>query len=132
MSAVRVVRPEDRDAGTAQTPGMRRLAGVSRETCGARGIWLGEASNEPGFRSAPHHHGDVESAIYVLDGCLRMRWGDRLQHEAEARPGDYIHVPAHLVHQEINASADAPVTMIVARSGDNIVVNVEMPEAAAG
>lgn len=68
----------------------------------------------------------------MLDGRLRMRWGERLQHEADASAGDYIYVPAGLVHQEINASPDAPVTMIVARGGDNIVVNVEMPEAAAG
>lgn len=63
MSDVRIIRRTERDVETAQTPGMRRAAGVAPGTCDARGIWLGEASTEPGSRSGAHHHGDVESAI---------------------------------------------------------------------
>ena len=83
---------------------MTRVAGVSAATCGSSGVWMGQFTNEPGFRSGAHHHGDVESAIYVVSGRLRMRWGERLEHEAEAAAGDFIFVPARLVHQEINAS----------------------------
>jgi len=130
MPDIRVIRPHERDAGTAQTPGMVRTAGVSADTCGAAGIWMGEFTNEPGFRSAAHHHGDVESAIYVLDGTIQIRWGDRLEHRAEASAGDFIFVPAHLVHQEINMSTTRRVVAILARGGpENVVVNVELPEA---
>lgn len=133
MSEIRIVRPHERDAGTAQTPGMTRVAGVSAATCGSSGVWMGQFTNEPGFRSGAHHHGDVESAIYVLSGRLRMRWGDHLQHEAEAAAGDFIFVPARLVHQEINASESEGVVGILARGGqENVVVNVEVAEAASG
>jgi uncharacterized RmlC-like cupin family protein len=131
MSDVRIVRPDQRDAGTAQTPGMVRLAGVSPSTCGAGSIWMGHVTNEPGFRTGAHHHGDIESAIYIVSGRLSMRWGDRLEHSAEAVAGDFIFVPAHLVHQEINLSETEAVVGIVARGGaENIVVNVDVPEAS--
>jgi uncharacterized RmlC-like cupin family protein len=129
MSDVSIVRKHERDGGTAQTPGMRREAGVSSETCGAEGVWMGEVTVDPAFRSAAHHHGDVESGIYIASGRLRFRWGAKLEHSAEGGPGDFIFVPAMMVHQEINASDSEPVVTIVSRGGDNIVVNVEMPEA---
>ena len=130
MATLRVVRPDERDRSTAQTPGMLRLAGVAASTCGASGVWMGHVTTDPGFRSGAHHHGDVESAIYVLSGTLRMRWGERLEHSVDASAGDFIFVPAALLHQEINASKDEPVVMVVARGGqENVVVNVEMPEA---
>jgi uncharacterized RmlC-like cupin family protein len=84
----------------------------------------------PGMKSGAHHHGPVESAIYVISGRARFRFGPRLEQMAEAGPGDFIFVPPEVVHQEINLDADAPVQMIVARDGqENIVVNVEVPEA---
>lgn len=131
MSGVRIIRPHERDAGTAQTPGMERMAGVAASTCGATGIWMGDVTLAPGFRSQPHHHGGVESAIYVISGRLRLHWGDRLEHAAEAGPGEFIFVPANAIHMEINASETEPVTQIVARGGDNIVVNVELTDAPA-
>ncbi len=130
MSGVRIIKPHQRDAGTAQTQGMTRLAGVSRETCGASGVWLGEVSSGPGFRSGAHHHGDVESAIYIVSGSLTFRWGAHLEQSAVAEAGDFIFVPAQLVHQEINRSPTEPIVALVARGGDNIVVNVDLPEAA--
>lgn len=133
MSEVRIIRPHERDAATAQTPGMSRVAGVSASTSGATGIWMGEVVTDPGFRSGAHHHGAVESAIYVVSGSLRMRWGAHLEHTADAAAGDFIFVPEHLVHQEINPSPDDALIIIVARGGqENIVVNVDMPEAATG
>ena len=131
MTSVRIIRPHERDAGTAQTPGMERMAGVAASTCGATGVWMGDVTLAPGFRSQPHHHGDVESAIYVISGRLRLRWGDRMEHEAEAGPGEFIFVPANAIHMEINGSETEPVTQIVARGGDNIVVNVELTDARA-
>jgi uncharacterized RmlC-like cupin family protein len=134
MSGVRIVRPHERDASTAQTPDMARVAGVSSATCGSSGVWMGEVVTQPGFRSGAHHHGDIESAIYVMSGSYRFRWGGQLEHSAEGTAGDFIFVPANLVHQEINTSRDEPLVFILARGGqENIVVNVEMPlEIAAG
>ncbi len=127
---VRIVRPHERDAATAQTPGMARVAGVSANTCGSASIWMGEVVTEPGFRSGAHHHGDVESAIYVLRGACRFRWGPKLEHSAEGGAGDFIFVPARVLHQEINTSATEPLILVLARgSQENVVVNVDVPEA---
>lgn len=127
---LRVVRPDGRDRGTAQTPGMERAAAVASSTVGASRLWTGYVTMAPGFRSAAHHHGPCESSIYVISGRARMRWGAKLEHEVEAGPGDFIYVPPEVVHQEINVDPEAPVEMIVSRDGqENIVVNVDIPEA---
>ncbi|HEY8492083.1 MAG TPA: cupin domain-containing protein [Dehalococcoidia bacterium] len=128
---LRVVRPHQRDRGTAQTPGMDRAAGVSAETAGARRLWLGHVVMGPGVRSGAHHHGEAESGIYVIHGRARFRFGPRLEQAVDAGPGDFVFVPPGLVHQEINLSAEEPVEMIVGRDRqENMVVNVEVPEAA--
>ena len=123
---LRIVRPHERDRATAQTPGMAREAGVSATTVGAEKIWVGYVTMAPGAVSGVHHHGPLESSIYVISGRARFRFGERLEQEAEAGPGDFVYVPPEAVHQEINLDPEAPVVMIVARDGqENIVVNVE-------
>jgi uncharacterized RmlC-like cupin family protein len=88
---------------------------------------MGEVTTEPRFRSGAHHHGDVESAIYVMHGRMRMRWGDALDRSLDAAPGDFVFVPAHTVHQEMSIS-DEPLVLILARGGqENVVVNVDLP-----
>jgi uncharacterized RmlC-like cupin family protein len=123
---IRIVRAHERDTKTAQTPGMARVAAIAANT-GSQSIWMGEVTTEPGFASGAHHHGDVESAIYVLSGTYRFRWGERLQHKAEGSAGDFILVPPHLVHQEINTSPTESLVFILARaSQENVVVNVDV------
>jgi uncharacterized RmlC-like cupin family protein len=130
MSELKVVRPNERDLGTAQTPGMHREAGVAGSTVGAEKIWVGHVTMEPGMRSGAHHHGPVESGIYIVSGRGRFRFGDKLEQAADVGPGDFIFVPPETIHQEMNASDDEPLVAIVCRDGqENIVVNVEMPEA---
>jgi uncharacterized RmlC-like cupin family protein len=111
---------------------MHRAEGVGAKTVGANSIWVGHVSVDKGVRSGPHHHGDLESAIYIISGRARFRYGDNLEHTVEAEAGDFIFVPPHLVHQEINASTDEAVDMIVSRSSqDNVVVNVDLPKEIA-
>jgi uncharacterized RmlC-like cupin family protein len=131
MSEVRIVKPHQRDTSTAQTPGMHRAEGCGAATVGAQSIWVGHVHVDEGVRSGPHHHGHVESVIYVINGKARFRFGDKLETTVEAEAGDFVFVPPYLVHQEINASTEVPVEMIVSRSSqENVVVNVDVPEAA--
>jgi uncharacterized RmlC-like cupin family protein len=130
MSEVRVIKPDQRDTSTAQTPGMNRAEGCGAATTGAEKLWVGHVHVGEGVRSGPHHHGEVESAIYIISGNARFRFGDRLEHVVEAQAGDFVFVPPYLVHQEINASSDVAVDMVVARSSqENVVVNVEVEGA---
>ena len=78
-------------------------------------------------KTGAHHHGDLESIIYVVKGRARMRWGERLEFVAEAGPGDFIFVPPFVPHQEINASTDEPLECVLVRS-DNEAVVVNLPD----
>lgn len=110
---------------------MDRAEGVGPLTVGAEKMWVGHVNVAENVRSGPHHHGELESAIYIISGRARFRYGESLENVVEADAGDFIFVPPYLVHQEINASSDAPVEMIVARSSwENIVVNVDLPAGA--
>ena len=128
MAEVRVIHPSQFDSSTVQTPGMFREEGVGAKTVGAQRLWVGHVSVEKGVHSGPHNHGELESAIYIIRGRARFRYGDRLENVVEAAAGDFVFVPPYIVHQEINASEDAAVEMVVARSSqENVTVNVEVP-----
>ena len=127
---VRIVHHGQLNSNTAQTPGMHREAAISRASAGAERIWAGTVEIQLGAQTGPHHHGPLESVIYVLRGRARMRWGDRLEFASEAGPGDFIYVPPHVPHQEINASEDELLTCVVVRSDQEpLVVNLDIAAA---
>jgi uncharacterized RmlC-like cupin family protein len=126
---VRVVRAGELDTNTPQTPGMTRAAAITAARAGAEKLTAGTVVIEPDARTGAHHHGPVESIIYVVSGRARMRWGDRLEYLAEADPGDFIFVPPYVPHQEINADPGAPLSCVVVRSGQEpVVVNLDLPD----
>jgi len=129
LHGVRVVRGDALDPNTPQTPGMRRAAAISTARAGAEKLWAGTVTVHPDARTGAHHHGELESVIYVVSGRARMRWGERLEFTADAGPGDFIYVPPFVPHQEINASPDAELECVVVRSGQEpVVVNLELPD----
>jgi uncharacterized RmlC-like cupin family protein len=130
LHGVRIVRSDELDLNTPQTPGMTRAAAITHATAGANKLWAGTVTIHPNAKTGPHHHGKLESVIYVISGRARMRWGERLEFVAEAGPGDFIYVPPFVPHQEINASQDAPLACVVVRNDQEpIVVNLDIPPA---
>jgi uncharacterized RmlC-like cupin family protein len=124
---IRIIRADELDANTPQTPGMHRRAAVTTERTGAGQLWAGTVTIEPKARTGAHHHGDLESVIYVVSGLARMRWGERLEYVAEAEAGDFIYVPPYVPHQEINASDDLQLRCVLARNGQKgLVVNLDI------
>jgi uncharacterized RmlC-like cupin family protein len=124
---VRIVPGNALDPNTAQTPGMERKAAINFARTGAQKIWAGTVSIKPDAKTGAHHHGELESVIYVVKGRARMRWGERLEFTAEAGPGDFIFVPPYVPHQEINASTHEPLECVVIRSDNEaVVVNIEI------
>lgn len=108
---------------------MRREAAVSRTLVGAEKIWVGYAELGPGMRSAVHHHGEAESAIYIIAGRARFFTGDRGEIVQEAAAGDFVWVPPQAIHLEMNASDTEPVRMVVTRSTqETLVFNLPAPE----
>ena len=118
----RVIKPLQFDSDTPQTPGMRRLAAVSHALVGSEKLWAGVMIAEPGMASAVHHHGDQETVVFVLSGRSKVRWGGRLEQEADLEAGDFLFIPARLPHQEINPSADQSVVWVVMRSAQEAAV----------
>ena len=132
LHGVRVVHANELDSNTAQTPGMSRAAAITAARAGADKLWAGTALIDPDAKTGAHHHGHLESVIYVVAGRARMRWGDRLEFTADAGPGDFIYAPPYVPHQEINASVDEPLSCVVVRSDQEpVVVNLDLPDVEA-
>lgn len=137
IHGVKVIPGDQLDSNTPQTPGMNRKAAINLARAGAQKIWAGTVTINANAKTGAHHHGALESVIYVLRGRARMRWGEKLEYTAEAGPGDFIFVPPYVPHQEINASTDDPLECVLVRSDNEaVVVNLEMeavekPEAVA-
>jgi uncharacterized RmlC-like cupin family protein len=126
-SGVQVIPADSLDTNTAQTPGMNRAAAINFARVGAQKIWAGTVHIHAGAKTGAHHHGPLESVIYVIRGKARMRWGDELQFVAEAGPGDFIYVPPFVPHQEINASDDETLECVLVRSDNEaVVVNLDI------
>jgi uncharacterized RmlC-like cupin family protein len=134
---VKVIPGDQLDLNTAQTPGMERAAAINFARAGAQKLWAGTVKIDANAKTGAHHHGALESVIYVLRGRARMRWGERLEYVAEAGPGDFIFVPPYVPHQEINASTSDMLECVRVRSDNEaVVVNldieaVERPEQVA-
>jgi uncharacterized RmlC-like cupin family protein len=127
IHGVKVIPGDQLDPNTAQTPGMDRAAAINLARVGAQKIWAGTVTIHPNAKTGAHHHGALETVIYVIKGRARMRWGEHLEYIAEAGPGDFIFVPPYVPHQEINASTDAPLECVVVRSDNEaVVVNLDI------
>jgi uncharacterized RmlC-like cupin family protein len=130
---VKIVHSDELDLNTLQTPGMTRAAAITHAKAGASKLWAGTMVVQPDVKTGPHHHGELETVLYVVRGRIRMRWGNQLELSEEARAGDFIYVPPYVPHQEINASPHEICEAVVVRDGqDPIVVNLDVhtPEPA--
>ncbi len=124
---IRVVHVEQRSSETPETLGMNRQVALSGSRTGSQSLWAGTNLIRPGERTGAHHHGALESVIYIVRGHALMRWGDRLEWITKAGPGDFLQVPAWLPHQEINASSSEDLHCVLVRSGvEEVVVNLDL------
>ncbi len=129
-NGVRVIRQEQFDPSPARWVGVQLDGAITYGSTRARKIWAGRIRIEPDAKTGAHHHGELESVIYVISGKARMRWGEHLEFYAEAGPGDFIFVPPYVPHQEINASTDEPLICVLIRSDQKpVVVNLEIEAA---
>jgi len=125
---IRIIRSGELDTNTPQTRGMTRAEAISYARVGAQKLWAGTVTVHPRAKTGPHHHGELETVIYIVSGRARLRWGEKLEFVDEAGPGDFVYVPPYVPHQELNARADVPVEAVLVRSGQEpIVVNLDIP-----
>jgi uncharacterized RmlC-like cupin family protein len=111
---------------TAQTPGMTRFEAISNKTVGSEKLWMGQTHVAPAMASGNHHHGEAETAIYVVSGHPRFVFaGDDGEVSIDTEPGDYVFVPPFAPHREENPRSDEDAIVVIARSTqEGIVVNL--------
>ena len=125
--AIRIIQPREFDRGTLQTPGSERLAAVAPQLGVETTLWGGLFEVKQGAQTGIHHHGEQQTIAYVLSGICKVRWGANGEFAANAKAGDFIHVPAFLPHMEINPSDWQPFRWVVVRSTSTPIV-VNLPE----
>ena len=122
--SISIVKPTEFDSATSQTSGSIRRAAITPGLGIETTLWGGLFDVEPGARTGIHHHGEQQTIAYVLSGHCEVRWGAKGEYSARAEAGDFIHVPAYLLHMEINTSSREPFRWVVVRSTPTpIVVN---------
>lgn len=124
---VRGASPYESQQGTAYAPG------ISAETVGARGVFLGLVTLPPGARTKAHVHERHESAFYLLSGEAVELWtGDALEHREIATPGDFLFIPANVPHVAVNRSETQPAVFVGVRNEPTAQESVVMrPELDA-
>jgi uncharacterized RmlC-like cupin family protein len=122
MSDVKAIRPV-REVVTRQK--LPYFVGISGETVGARGLSMHMVVIPPGARAEPHAHRGYETGIYVLEGRVETRYGERLEQSVVSEAGDFLFIPPGVPHEAMNLSATEPARAIVARNDpaeqDNVV-----------
>ena len=120
-----VTRKGEEHRDTGQSGGAVRVSGVSTQHTPATKIWYGQVSNEPGYRSFPHHHGEAETGGYVLRGHGRIYFGEGFKEFIDMTQGDWVFVPPYMPHVEANMSVTEELVWLTARTPENIVVNLD-------
>ena len=119
-----VTRAGDEPDRTGQSEGASRISGISIQHTPATRLWFGKVSNEAGYRSVPHHHGEAETGGYVLSGRARIYFGERFEDYLDMAEGDWVFVPPFMPHVECNLDSNNPLTWMTTRTPENIVVNL--------
>lgn len=113
---VQAIRP-DHEVMTKQR--LPYFIGISGQTVGSKGLSMHIVIIPPGAKADPHIHVGYETGIYVLEGEVLTRWGNRLEHELVSRAGDFLFVPQGVPHEAVNLSTSQPARAVVARNDPN-------------
>lgn len=119
-----VTRRGQEHASATQSGGAFFVTGVGAQNTPATRIWMGKASNKPGFRSLPHHHGAAETGAYLLSGRGRVYYGEDYQSYVDLSEGDFMYVPPFMPHLEANMSVTEELWWMTCRTPENIVINL--------
>jgi uncharacterized RmlC-like cupin family protein len=97
-------------AGYRAEQGSDYEPGISEESVGATVLWLGMITLPAGRRTKAHVHAHHETALYMVSGeAVEMWTGDALQHRDVVRPGDYLFIPANVLHVAVNRGTEPAV-----------------------
>ena len=110
------VRPTEPIQTKQQLP---NFVGISERTAGSTGLCMHMIIIPPGGSAAPHIHDGYETALYVIKGRAKTRFGEGLSESVINEAGDFLFIPANVPHQPVNISDTDEVVAIVARNDPN-------------
>ena len=110
------IRPEE-TVNTKQQ--LQNFVGVSEKTAGSTGLCMHKVIIPPGGAALPHIHNGYETAIYVIQGHVKTRFGEGLSESVINKAGDFIFIPADVPHQPINISNTEEAIAIISRNDPN-------------
>jgi len=120
MSKIEALKA-DALSNTPASPGISRHLAFKDE-----GSKVLRSQTKPGTISGWHHHGDQEVYGYVVSGTVRLENGSEKENVILIGPGDFLHVPSHTIHREINPSSSEENDVILfLRGNGEVVFNVD-------
>jgi quercetin dioxygenase-like cupin family protein len=109
----------------ASTPGVLREVAFDTDSA-----TLMRARAEAGAASGWHHHGSRDVLGYVARGRARFEFGPGGRDSTDVGEGGFFHVPAGLIHRDVNP-LEEPQEIVLAVVGEGpLVVNVDGPPLA--
>ena len=72
----------------------------------------------PGARAKAHLHRGIETAVYVIEGEVETRFGDRLGESVVTRAGDYLYIEPDTPHVVLNRS-DHPCRAVIVHTAED-------------
>ena len=117
-------------AWSSHRSGMAIQFGVSGDLSGSEEVFMTRQKIPPGMYSTPHWHVNCETAMYILQGPIRMSFGPNLEHVHEVETGDFLYVPPRAIHQISNPRSDRDAEVVLCRNAaEEIVSEVDIPGA---
>ena len=108
-NAIVTVRPE----GTVNTKQqLQNFVGISEKTAGSTGLCMHKVVIPPGGAAMPHIHDGYETAIYIIQGRVKTRYGEGLSDSVVNEAGDFMFIPADVPHQPINIGDEEAIAII--------------------
>jgi len=116
MKKIVTVRPE----GTVSTKQqLENFVGISEKTAGSTSLCMHKVVIPPGGAALPHIHDGYETAIYIIQGRVKTRYGEGLSETVINEAGDFMFIPAGVPHQPINISDTEEAIAIITRNDPN-------------
>jgi len=105
MRKAKVVRGGDVAGSKKEEPGIIGRMGINSKTVDNPHLTQGHAIIPPSSRNQRHYHVRCDAAMHIVKGRLKMFFGpDHEQEEVIVKTGDFIFVPAGVIHGLQNPS----------------------------
>jgi uncharacterized RmlC-like cupin family protein len=86
------------------------------------------ARSEGGACTGWHHHGDREVLGYLVSGRARFDLGPGGRDSTDVEEGGFFHVPAGLVHRDVNPTDEPQEFVLVFAGTGPLVIDVDGPQ----